>query len=39
MKTEKPEKLIYTIKVNMLVHIRNLKQSLSHGLALKKVHK
>ena len=31
-------KLIYTIKL-IVIHIRNLKQALNHGLVLKKVHR
>ena len=40
MKIEKVEKLTanYTIKMNV-IHIRNLKQVLNHGLFFKKVHK
>ena len=38
MKIEKVEKLIYRIKLNV-IHIRNLKQSLNHGLDFKKVHR
>ena len=35
MKIEKVEKLV----ANYVMHIRNLKQALSHGLVLKKVHR
>ena len=41
MKIEKVEKLAATvhIKIEYLIHIRNLKQALNHGLVLKKSHK
>ena len=35
MKIEKVEKLV----ANYVMHIRNLKQALNHGLVLKKVHR
>ena len=31
--------LIYMIKLNMLIHIRNLKQGLNHELVLKMIHR
>ena len=39
MKIEKVEKLIIDIhdKTEYVIHIRNLKQALNHGLVLKKV--
>ena len=41
MKIEKVEKLAATVhnKIEYLIHIRNLKQTLNHGLVLKKSHK
>ena len=41
MKIEKVEKLIANLhnKKIYLIHIRNLKQALNHGLVLKKVHR
>ena len=41
MKTNKCNKLVCTVqdKENYVVHIRALKQALSHGLILKKVHR
>ena len=41
MKIEKVEKLVATLheKTEYVIHIRNLKQALSHGLALKKAHR
>ena len=41
MKIEKVEKLIVDIhdKTEYVIHIRNLKQALNHGLVLKKVHR
>ena len=41
MKTGKCKKLIYNLydKKNYVVHIRPLKQTLNHGLILKKVHR
>ena len=41
MKIEKVEKLAATVhnKIEYLIHIRNLKQALNHGLVLKKSHK
>ena len=41
MKIEKVEKLVATLhdKTEYIIHIRNLKQALNHGLVLKKVHK
>ena len=41
MKTEKAKKLIANLhdKTDYVVHIRNLKQALNHGLVLKKVHR
>ena len=40
MKTEKVEKLVVNLqdKKEYVIHIRNLKQTLNHGLVLKKVH-
>ena len=40
MKTEKVEKLVVNLqdKKEYAIHIRNLKQTLNHGLVLKKVH-
>ena len=41
MKIEKIEKLVPNLrdKTEYVIHIRNLKQALNHGLVLKKVHK
>ena len=41
MKIEKNEKLVGDLhdKTEYVIHIRNLKQALNHGLVLKKVHK
>ena len=41
MKIEKVEKLVTNLhdKTEYVIHIRNLKQTLNHGLVLKKVHK
>ena len=41
MKIEKVEKLVANLhdKTEYVIHIRNLKQALNHGLLLKKVHK
>ena len=41
MKTEKVEKLVAKLydETEYVIHIRNLKQALKHGLVLKKVHK
>ena len=41
MKTEKVEKLVANLhdKTEYVIHIRNLKQALNHGLVQKKVHK
>ena len=41
MKIEKVEKLVANLhdKPEYIIHIRNLKQALNHGLVLKKVHK
>ena len=41
MNTEKVEKLIANLddKTDYVIHIRNLKQSLNHGLVLIKVHR
>ena len=41
MKIEKVEKLVANLydKTEYIVHIRNLKQALNHGLVLKKVHR
>ena len=41
MKIEKVGKLVATLheKTEYVIHIRNLKQALSHGLALKKAHR
>ena len=41
MKIEKVEKLVANLndKTEYVIHIRNLKQALNHGLVLKKVHK
>ena len=41
MKIEKVEKLIANLhdKTEHVIHMRNLKQALNHGLGLKKVHK
>ena len=40
MKIEKAEKLVTNLhdKTEQVIHIRNLKQALNHGLVLKKVH-
>ena len=41
MKLEKVEKLLTNLhdKTEYVIHIRNSKQALNHGLILKKVHK
>ena len=41
MKTEKVEKLVANLhdKIDYVIHIRNLKQTLNHGLVLERVHK
>ena len=41
MKIEKAKKLVTNLhdKTEYVIHIRNLKQALSHGLILKKVHR
>ena len=41
MKTEKAETLVTNLndKTEYVIHIRNLKQALNHGLVLKKVHR
>ena len=41
MKIHKFQKLIANLhdKKEYVIHVRNLKQALSHGLALKKVHR
>ena len=41
MKIEKVEKLVANLhdKTEYVIHIRNLKQALNHGLILKKVHR
>ena len=41
MKIEKMEKLVANLhdKTDYLIHIRDLKQPLNHGLVLKKVHR
>ena len=41
MKIEKVEKLVANLydKIEYIVHIRNLKQALNHGLVLKNVHR
>ena len=41
MKTEKVEKLVSNLhdKTEYVIHTRNLKQALNHGLVQKKVHK
>ena len=41
MKFERVEKLVPNLhdKTEYVIHIRNLKQALNHGLVLKKVHK
>ena len=41
MKIEKVKKLVTNLhdKIEYVIHIRNLKQALNHGLILKKVHK
>ena len=41
MKIEKVEKLVANLhdKTEYVIHIRNLKQTLNHGLVLRKVHK
>ena len=41
MKIEKIEKLVANLhhKTEYVIHIRNLKQALNHGLVLKKVHR
>ena len=41
MKIEKNEKLVGDLhdKTEYVIHIRNLKQALNHGLVLQKVHK
>ena len=40
MKIEKVEKLVASLhdKTEYIIHIRNLKQTLNHGLVFKKVH-
>ena len=38
MKTEKVQTLVAMTEKEYVVQIRNLKQALSHGLVLKKVH-
>ena len=40
MKLEKVEKLVVNLHENTeyIIHVRNLKQTLNHGLILKKVH-
>ena len=40
MKIEKVEKLVTNLhdKTEYVIHVRNLKQALNHGLVLKKVH-
>ena len=40
MKIEKVEELLANLrdKTKYVIHIRNLKQTLNHGLVLKKVH-
>ena len=41
MKLEKVEKLVVNLhdKTENVIHIRDLKQALNHGLILKKVHR
>ena len=41
MKTEKVESLVANLhdKIKHVIHIRNLKQALNHGLVLRKVHR
>ena len=41
MKIEKVEKLVSNLhdRTEYVIHIRNLKQALNHGLVLKNVHK
>ena len=41
MKIEKVEKLVTNLhdKTEYVIHIRNLKQALNHGLILKKAHR
>ena len=41
MKIEKVEKLVTNLhdKTEYVMHIRNLKQALNHGLVLKKLHR
>ena len=41
MKIEKVEKLVTNLhdKTDCVIHIKNLKQALNHGLILKKVHR
>ena len=41
MKVEKVEKLVANLhdKTEYVIHVRNLKHALNHGLFLKKVHK
>ena len=41
MKTEKVEKLVANLydETEYIIHIRNLKQALTHGLVLKKVYR
>ena len=40
MNIEKVEKLVANLhKTEYVVHIRNLKEALNHGLVLKKVHR
>ena len=38
MKIEKVEKLVTNLHDKNVIHIRNLKKVLNHGLVLKKVH-
>ena len=39
LKKSKSLLLIYTIKIEYVIHMRNLTQTLNHGLILKKVHR
>ena len=41
MKIERVERLVANLhdKTEYIIHIRNLKQAINHGLVLKKVHK
>ena len=41
MKIEKVEKLVTNLydKIEYVIHLRNLKQALNHGLVLNKVHR